>query len=190
MNTPVEATQDNGPDELSTLKDRAKVLGINFSGNIGVDALRKKIQDKLDGSNDAGEAAEEKAPAQLTKQQIRDKLRKEALALVRCRIYNLNPSKRELSGEIVTVGNRYIGTVRKMIPFGEATENGYHIPKIIHDELKSRKFQQIRTTKKNGQIEVHASMVPEYSIEVLRPLTKDELEELKVKQAAAERLGA
>lgn len=191
------------PTELDMLKDRARTLGVEFSGNIGVETLKKRIELKLSGgsSDDADDEAEEEtaeAPAAKARpktkaeqeMELRENLRKEKMALVRCRIYNLNPGKRDLHGEIVTVRNRYLGTVRKFIPFGEATENGYHIPKIIYDDLKARQFQQIGTKQKNGQIEVTKRMVPEYSIEVLPPLSKEELEELALKQAAAERLGA
>lgn len=190
------------PTELDLLKDRARTLGVEFSGNIGVETLKKRIELKLSGEapgsdEDEDEVAEE-APAEKPRaktkaeqeMELRENLRKEKMALVRCRIYNLNPGKRDLQGEIITVRNRYLGTVRKFIPFGEATDNGYHIPKIIYDDLKARQFQQIGTKQKNGQIEVTKRMVPEYSIEVLPSLSKEQLEELALKQAAAERLGA
>lgn len=185
-------------DELEMLKERARLMGIPFSGKIGVDALKKKIQDRLDGKASAGDAeggddveGEVKAEVKKTKAQIeqetRDRVWAESMALVRCRIYNLNPQKRDIHGEIITVANKYLGTVRKFIPFGEATDNGYHIPKVIYEDLKSRQFQQITTKQKNGKIEVGSRMVPEYNIEVLPPLTKEELDELAIKQAAAER---
>lgn len=182
-------------DELQLLKERAKVLGIP-TGNVGVDTLRKKIQDKLEGKADekslkAVEGSEDapKSKAQI-EQETRERLYRDEMKLVRCRIYNLNPSKNDLRGEIITVGNRYLGTVRKFIPFGEATDGGYHIPMCIYNELKAKKFQQIRTKSKGGQIEVSRRMVPEYNIEILPALTADELEELALQQAAAERLGA
>lgn len=74
-------------------------------------------------------------------QELRDSQTAEHLALVRCRVYNLNPAKADLPGEIISVANRFIGTVRKFIPFGEATENGYHIPRVLVEDLKSRQFQ-------------------------------------------------
>lgn len=40
-----------GLDELTILKNRAKSLGINHSNNIGVEALREKIRQKLEGEN-------------------------------------------------------------------------------------------------------------------------------------------
>ena len=186
-----EETSQSNVDELTLLKERAKTLGIPVSGNIGVDKLKQKIANKLAGDSEKSEedTRQDAAMSQReTEQQLRKRLQKEAMALIRCRIYNLNPSKRDLSGEIITVGNRYIGTVKKFIPFGEQTENGYHIPKILFDDLKRRKFQQIRTTRKKGQIEVKSRMVPEYNLEILPALTKEELAELALRQEAAERV--
>ncbi len=193
-NTPNEETEAAAVpqvDELQLLKERAKILGIP-TGNVGVDTLRKKIQDKLEGKTDekavvsgAGDVPKTKAQIE---QETRERLQLEQMRLVRCRIYNLNPQKNDLRGEIITVGNKYLGTVRKFIPFGEVTDGGYHIPMCIYKELNGKKFQQIRTKSKNGQIEVSRRMVPEYNIEILPPLTKDELEELALQQAAAERL--
>jgi hypothetical protein len=183
-------------DELAQLKQRADILGVKYPRHIGVDALRKKIRDKMEGiqeeAPEASKAASE--PKKKTKaeieQELREQVQLEGMALVRCRIYNLNPSKRDLQGEIITVANSYLGTVRKFIPFGEATDNGYHIPQVIYDDLKERKFQQIMTKTVNGQIQVNTRMVPEYNIEVLDPLTEEELRELALKQEAAKRLGA
>lgn len=121
-------------------------------------------------------------------QQIREKIQREKMYLVRCRIYNLNPAKVDLPGEIITVQNKYLGTVRKFIPFGEATDNGYHIEKVLYDDLRARKFQQIQTKKIRGQIVHETRLVSEYSIELLPNLTPEELRELATQQAAADRL--
>lgn len=192
-----EETSLNPVDELAMLKERADTLGVPYSNNIGLDTLKKRVNDKLNGVTEQKEeepskekTEEPKAMTRAAKEQkLREDLAREHLALLRVRIYNLDPKKNDLRGEIITVGNRYLGSIRKFIPFGEATDNGYHIPKIMYEELKRRKFQQIRTKTVNGQIEVKSRMVPEYSLEILPPLTPEELEDLAVRQAAAERVG-
>lgn len=199
-----EIEENAAPDELALLKERAKTLGIPIAGNIKLETLKSKIAAKLAGEKEVEEDEddeEEEAPKSKAKserkktkaeieQDIRDRLQKDKMALVRCQIYNLNPSKRDLQGEIVTVANKYLGTVRKFIPFGEQTDNGYHIPKVLFEELKRKKFQHVKTKKVNGQIQVETRMVPEYNLVVLDPLSKEELAELALKQSAAERLGA
>jgi hypothetical protein len=121
------------------------------------------------------------------KNALRHKLIRESMALVRCRITNLNPSKKDLPGEIFTVANRFIGTVRKYVPYGEVTDNGYHLPKCIYDQLVERRFQNIRTVKdkRTGTPRVDSSWAKEFAIEVLPQLTEQELKDLALAQAAA-----
>jgi hypothetical protein len=193
----VQNTQ-NQPSELELLKSRAKMMGISFSGNIGLEALKVKVAAKMagepvppDASDAAVNALEVSAPAgpvtakPETKQELMTRLRNECMALVRVRITNMDPKKKDLPGEIFTVGNKYIGTIRKFIPYGEVTEAGYHIPKILYDELNSRRFLNIRTSKKAGQIHVEHGWAKEFSLEVLEPLTKQDLARLAAAQAAA-----
>lgn len=190
-----EITKANPELEMSLLRQRADAMGVKYHPSIKLETLRQKIQDQLDGVKPKAEAFvdedEPAAPKPETEQQTRDRVRKDALRLVRCRIYNLNPEKRDLQGEIITVANKYIGTVGKMIPFGEATDGGYHIPWVIYQNLKSRQFQSVATKKtKEGNTEIVRRMVPEYNIEILEPLTEEELQELALRQAATARLSA
>jgi len=76
------------------------------------------------------------------------------------------------------------------VPFGEATEDGYHVPYCIFKMLDKRRFLDIRTTKgKNGQPVVKSGYVKEFAIEVLPQLTPEELARLANKQAAAGTVG-
>lgn len=164
--------------ELELLKQRADLIGIKYKANIGTDALKKKIED-------FGTSTEITPPSAADSEQaLRQKIQSEQMALVRCRIYNLNPAKTDVPGEFITVANRYLGTVRKYVPFGEATQEGYHLPKVLFNDLRSRQFQQITTKKIRGQVVQKTRMVPEYNLEVLPLLKKEELEELAVRQAA------
>lgn len=119
---------------------------------------------------------------------LREKLIKENMKLVRLRIVNLDPKKKDLPGEIFTVANEYIGTIRKYVPFGEVTEGGYHVPHCIYKMLKSRKFLSIRTRRdprRNGEEIIEQNWVPEFALEVLPQLTPAELKDLATAQAAA-----
>ena len=107
------------------------------------------------------------------------------MRLVRLRITNMDPKKKDLPGEILTVANDYLGTVRKFIPFGEVTDNGYHVPYCLYMMMKERRFLNIRTTKKNGQIQVSSGWATEFAFEELPPLTQHELDRLAAAQAAA-----
>lgn len=194
----IDDATEMAEDELTLLKDRAKLMGIKFSNNIRIDSLREKIAAKLAGEEMPADepmdkmnplaavgAAQETPPVkQMT---LRETLVKEQMKLVRLRIQNLDPKKKDLPGEVLCVANEYLGTVKKYIPYGEASDEGYHVPFCIFTELESRRFQNVRTytDKATGQIRIDSSWVREFSLEVLPPLTKAELTQLANAQAAA-----
>lgn len=190
----LEAAIEEAPNELDMLKQRARLLGITHSGNIGADTLRQKISEHLsalDGESTTTATTEqvnaldpEQPPVK--KMTLRQKLYMENMRLVRIRIQNLDPKKKDLHGEIFVVANEYIGNVKKFIPYGEVSDVGYHVPYVILKQLQRRKFLNIRTTKgKNGTPEVHSNWAKEFAIEILPPLSKDELNRLATAQIAA-----
>lgn len=180
-------------DELSLLKQRATLMNLKFSNNIGLEALRKKVSDAQEGITEEPEVVqvnpletETVAPKEETRTEMARRIRLEQTKLVRIRIQNLDPKKKELPGEIITVANDFMGTVRKFVPYGEQTDNGYHVPYCIYQFLKERKFLNIRVTKgKNGRPNIQQAWVREFSIEVLPPLTQEELTNLAQAQIAA-----
>ena len=210
METPEDLNQ---PTELDMLKQRATQMGIVFSNNIGLDKLRERVNAKMEGLPDPEEAPVAppapvapvvvtpvtEAPiinpltgleegvdpdAGMTTRQI---LMRDQMKLVRVRIANLDPSKKDLSGEILTVANEYIGTVRKFIPFGEATDEGYHVPQCLLSMMQERKFQTIRTIKdrRSGTVRVETGEAREFAIEILEPLSEAEMRQLATAQQAA-----
>lgn len=196
-----ETQLEQAPDEMTMLKQRAKMMGIEFSNNIGIETLRQKIAAKMAGELETLEKTDTledpqpnppllqdpESPAP-KKETLRQRLIRENMRLIRLRITNMDPKKKDLPGEIFTTGNGILGTVRKFVPYGEVTENGYHVPYCIYKLLKSRKFLNIRTRKdkaRNGEISVEQSWAPEFALEVLDPLTPQELARLSAAQAAA-----
>ncbi len=132
-------------------------------------------------------AAPVAAPVPTKKLTLREQLVAREMALVRCRITNMDPKKANLPGEIFTVANEFLGTVKKYIPYGEATDDGYHIPMCLYTNLVERTFVSIKTIKnKNGRgTTTTTSDAREFAIEVLPPLTVTELGRLASAQAAA-----
>ena len=191
--------QAQQPSELDMLKSRAKLMGITFSNNIGLDALKTKIEEHKKASEtktqtQALDQTNEQQPEVQTENQtkktktlsLRAHLQKEKMKLVRLRITNLDPKKKDLPGEILTVGNEYLGTVRKFVPFGEATDNGYHVPYCLYELMRDRKFLSIKTRKgPKGQTIVEQQMVREFALEILPPLTEAELARLSAAQLSA-----
>lgn len=188
------------PNELDMLKARAKLMGISFSPNLkDPEILKEKIAAKLadDGSNDQkGPVSPEltkvdiESDKPLTPDEIRRKMLLENQKLIRVRITCMDPKKKDLPGELLAVGNDVMGVTRKFIPYGEVTDNGYHIPYILYKALVKRKFLDIKVTKNSkGQEQVVQRWVKEFAIDVLPPLTTAELAKLAANQAAAGGVG-
>lgn len=198
------------PDELTMLKQRAKLMNITFSNNIGLEALRAKIADAQEGK--AADKAEDSGPAAALQanpleaaaaasivavapvaapvkvQTLRQRIMQENMRLIRLRIVNLDPKKKDLPGEFFTVANEFLGTVTKFIPYGEVTDGGYHVPYCLYKMLRDKKFLSIRTKNdrnNSNQIKVEQRWANEFSLDILEPLTADEIHKLATAQTAA-----
>lgn len=160
-------------DELELLKGRADDMGISYHPSVGLAKLKEKIE-KATTKQD-----EPKAEV-VTKAASRKKHIDEATKLIRIRIVNMNPNKRDWQGEFFSASNRVVGTIKKYVPY----DVEWHVPNFIFKMIKARKF---RVTKevgdgKGGKITQNRFM-PEFSVEVLPQLTKAELENLATIQA-------
>lgn len=186
-----ETTTMDVKQEREALKARCQLLGIQTQGNQSNETLRALIrakQDEMDAAarqanpaafDEAVETSEGRTPS------LREYLKTEALKLVRVRISCMNPQLAKMGSVIITTGNEYTGTVRKVVFFGEKTENGYHIPQIILNVLQRRKFQQVVEERNHkGHLVPRARWMKEFNIEILPPLTQKELNALKDRQLA------
>lgn len=187
-------------DELTLLKERAKVMGIPFSNNISLETLRKRVADKMEGKDEAPEVnaltgdpeiAQAMAAKPLDPKANAVALRKlmhaKQMRQVRVRVTNMDPKKKDLPGEIWTVANEYLGTVRKFVPYGEQTDDGFHIPYCLYRLLDSKRFLHIRDVKDRttGTVRQDKVWAKEFSLDVLPTLTQGELDRLAAAQAAA-----
>jgi hypothetical protein len=166
------AVPENVASNLDALKAQADLLQITYHPNIGEAALAKKLEEYLakDAPTQGGVPAKTHAS------------KSEQLRLCRVRITCMNPAKKELEGEIITCGNAKVGTVRKLVQFGV----DWHIPQIMLNVMKAKKFPQFYTKKLQGGVTTRLHrMVPEYAIEELPALTEKELKDLAQRQAMA-----
>ena len=111
------------------------------------------------------------------------RIKLEQLKLMRVIVHCNNDDKKEMQGEIFTVANEFVGPVKRFVPFDN--EEGWHIEKILYDMLKMKRCQKWRNIKlPNGMTEKQSFMVPEFTIEVLPPLTEEQLKKLADRQKA------
>ena len=177
-------------ENLAALKRKADLLGIKYGPRVGVDTLLAKIKAKMEDEDEPEEEAVAAPVAKKSKAQLENELREEirlkAHALVRVRITNMNPNKRDMPGEFISVGNDLIGVITKYIPFGSETDEGYHVPRILLNVLRERTFAQTKVDETNpAKPIISTRMVPEFAIQELEPLTAAEIERLRVAQAVA-----
>lgn len=124
----------------------------------------------------------------LTKAEVRAIVRAKAMKLTRVRVSNLDPADAAVPGAIISVVNQYLGKVSKYVPFGEENEGGYHLPEVLIKELRGRTYNMRKEIKKAGSsfgVKQYKTVpMRKFAIEILPPLTKDELQNLAKDQKA------
>jgi hypothetical protein len=172
----------DSPTELELLKERADKIGIAYHSAIGLEKLKTKVNAAL-----TGDAEEETASKTMTKEESEtisnsQSVVNDASKLVRINVTCMNPNKKEWFGEVFTISNS-LGRWRKFVPFN--SDEGYHVPNIIYQFMKERKCQ-IFVNKKNDKGEPirTGKIIKEFAIDLLEPLTKVELDNLRKEQAA------
>ena len=174
------------PEELLiSLKKKAEMLGITFHPSIGYDKLKEKVDEKLaeqpkEDPVDAGQI-----PKLKSKREVEREVRDRASKLTRVMITSRDPNKKDWPGEIISAGNSTVGFFKKYIPFG--TE--WHVPQVILNALAAKKVQTFipKIDSKGNKTKV-GRLINAYNIEVLPPLTPQELQDLGKAQAASGRL--
>lgn len=171
------------PDELTTLKERADLMGVDYHPSIGLEKLKAKVL-----AAQAGEPENQApVPAQPQAESASDmqfRLRNDANELIRIRVSCMNPAKKEWEGELLTAGNSVVGSFTKFVPFN--VEDGWHVPRIIYNQLKERQCQIFYTAKdERGNNVRKGKLIKEFAIEILPNLTPEELQELAQRQAMA-----
>lgn len=167
-------------DEIVGLKARADLMGIKYHPSIGVAALKEKIAGAVVTDTPVAPAPE---PEGETALQTAQRLKREATELIRCRIVCMNPNKKDWTGEIYTVGNAVVGTIKKFVMF----DVEYHVPRMILTQLEEKQCQVFYThtdpvTRNKSR---KGKLVKEFSIELLPQLTEQELKDLAQRQAMA-----
>jgi len=113
-----------------------------------------------------------------------------AQKLIRVIVRPNNPLKRDHTGDIFTVGNRKLNNgraVKKYIPYNN--EEGWHIPNVLYEHLMAAECQIFKKVHRNGQEVMEPQNIKAFNVEVLPPLTTDEIEKLRVKQKATGSIG-
>lgn len=169
-----EASVFTPKSERELLEDQAEKLGINYRSNISVAALKEKVQAHLNESRSAN-------PQEFSDVDALTVLRQQATQLVRVVVNPVCPRRSQLDGEIITVGNGKIGMQSKYVAYN--LEQGYHVPRIILDHLRSCVFTDYYTATDENRNEVTKTRSRRaFIIDVLEPLTQAEIEVIAARQ--------
>jgi len=196
-------------EELIALRKKADDLGVKYHHRAGVDKVQKAInahthamaKQTLETSPEPAVAAIPTMDAAIQKEMpkpppykepisefeykkmLQKEIGKSVGALIRVRIQCMNPAKKDWPGEIISTGSAKLGTFKKYIPFNSEP---YHIPNIIYNVLKDKKCSIfINAVSDRGHKTRKSKLINEYAIEILEPLSKQELNELSRKQSLA-----
>jgi hypothetical protein len=176
------------PTELEVLKQRADQMGITYHPSIGVDALRDKVNAKLNGTTEPAqnitvninsEFVPSPAALKMAEDQRINYIRKNALRLVRVRISCMNPNKKEWDSELFSVQNDIL-SAKRLVPFNV----DWHVEQCILDMIEDRTCTAFKNRKDQyGRVHTDPYQIKEFAVTVLPPLTEDELEDLRQQQA-------
>lgn len=174
-------TQELVQDELRSLKDRADQMGISYHPNISLEKLRDRVNAYL---KDEVSDEEEDTPISnvVALKPTKAEIVQEATRLIRVRVTCMNPNKREWAGELFTVGNRTVGTIKKFVPFNVE----WHVPNMMLKMIQARQCQIFHNVRDNrGNTSREGKLIKEFNVEILAPLTEKELKELAQRQLMA-----
>ena len=179
-----DETTDQGEipeqDERAALEARAKVLNIPYHTNISTEKLRERVNAAIAGTREQDSERPAKDESDAAR---RSRLKKKASRLIRVRIHCNDPAKKDWPGEYITVGNNAVGTYRKYVPYNQ--DEPFHLPEIIVNALREKRVQVFATKKSKNGIPVRESKsIAAYAIEIVQPLTEEELAQLANSQMA------
>lgn len=174
--------QDDIPEqnEREALEARARILNITFHPNLSTDKLRERVNAAMTGAVQPEVDRPEKGESDVAR---RSRLKKKASRLIRVRIHCNDPAKKDWPGEYITVGNNAVGTYRKYVPYNQ--DEPFHLPEIIVNALREKRVQVFATKKSKHGIPVRESKsIAAYAIEIVTPLSEEELTQLANSQMA------
>ena len=179
-----DETTDQGEipeqDERAALEARAKVLNISYHTNISTEKLRERVNAAISGTREQDSERPAKDESDVAR---RSRLKKKASRLIRVRIHCNDPAKKDWPGEYITVGNNAVGTYRKYVPYNQ--DEPFHLPEIIVNALREKRVQVFATKKSKNGIPVRESKsIAAYAIEIVQPLTEEEVAQLANSQMA------
>lgn len=155
--------------EIELLKEQLDERGIEYKAN----ASKATLEKLLNKADEKDEADDEDAKLQA--------LKDEAMKLVHVIITPNDPIKQQMGQEYFACGNSALGTVARIIPFGE----NWLVEQMLLNTIKEKQVQLFITKRDSkGNEYKESKTVPAYQITELPLPTKAEIDELARVQEA------
>jgi hypothetical protein len=169
---------DEEKAELESLRKKADLMGISYSGNTSLEKLREKVA-KVQGTIEEEEE----------KQTVYNSLYDEKMKLVRCQVQCLDPQYKNSGGVFISLSNAVLGSHKWFIYFNQPIM----ITQWAYDYLKNCKYVDRSERGRRGNDGLtHSKTVntdmKSYAITDLPMLTEEELKKLAEEQTATGRL--
>jgi len=175
----------DAPDETKSMNEdegyraellaRASLMGLSVHPNAKNDTIAAKIAAHLKAEPTKEDGVpEEPKPLTKTEKEVHPSKRLHRV-IITCN----DPQKADQSGDIMSVSNSVVGTMRFYFHFNKP----WHVPEIVLDTLKESKLF-LHSSRKDGK-EVVTREVPRYNIQYLPSLTDKERNRIADKQNAA-----
>lgn len=144
--------------ELETVRAKATELGIDYHPAMKAETIQKLIDAKASSDDEKSAKAEEKAAAEAEE----DQRLKECLALIPVTITSMDPADSAVTAVTISVGNRKLGQITKVIPFGYK----WYMPKILVDHMRSQQFcRSSMIPVPGGQERLQTQWIQKYAIQ-------------------------
>ena len=170
--------------------------GISLHHKTGSEKLKNTLKEVLAGTYKVS-AEEDTAPTEkavvppnsvkkLTPKEHLKKLTKEqrALRMQRIVVSPNDPLMSSYNGLIFTVGSSSVNKgrmIKKYVPFNN--DDGWHVPQIIIDQIEAAEMQKFKqVTLPNGEKTLQPYITKKFNVQILPPLTKEEMEQLAAAQ--------
>jgi hypothetical protein len=144
--------------DLEAVRAEAKELGLDYHPAMKAETIQKLIDAHKNGDKDK-ETPEKSDP---TEEELEDARLKDALALIPVTITSMDPADSSVTAVTVSVGNRKLGQITKVIPFGHK----WYMPRILVDHLKAQQFCRSSMIPVPGGLErLQTQWIQKYAIQ-------------------------
>lgn len=169
---------------LEEIRAKAKELGVAYHPAQKAETIQFNIDQFLEASAPTiiQPPVADETPAERSKRR-----REEALGLVPITVTSMDPADTNLTGVVVSVGNRKMGQVSKAIPFGYK----WYMPRILVAQLEQQMFcrsSMVPVPGVPGSERLTTQWIKKYAIQYHDLPTPKDLAELAKAQAQGNEL--